>query len=59
MAWDQDRERRTKFARELSRQDFWKAVYAAAISNGNSNLDAEVMANRALLDFDGQFEDVS
>lgn len=57
MAWpNDDLARRAGVAKELDRQSFWKAAYAAGLNNGLSNLRSEEQANRALLDFDVKFK---
>jgi len=58
MAWpqdDQEKARRVAIAKELTRQEFWMAVYTASVSNGDLPSDSSHRADVALLDFDMKF----
>lgn len=53
----QEKAGRVRTAIKLGRQEFWKNVYTAAVAAGQTSLEAEEKANRALLDFDMKFKD--
>lgn len=53
----QEKADRVRTAIKLGRQEFWKSVYTAAVASGQTSLEAEEKANRALLDFDMKFKD--
>ena len=58
MGWpqeDNEKRERARVAKELTRQDFWKAAYVASLCHSGDNSFAVTQADNALSSFDLKF----